>query len=212
MGDETNMLYTKYYKVIDGNFLEPEHFDIDFDQDGTFDLRLFRGPGPYGAESRVICLHQSCKVIGETVIDTTFFHETYLLSTDPSGADVNIHAMTFSCEMESPDYVFYAAENRFMPIATSINKQISVDDEFLSVSVPFIEPNSSSYLPTGVVNQGVAFYELITHYNDCLSFPHNQETYLGVKLYTPDGVKLGWVKLTVGSNAKIIVKSWAIQE
>lgn len=215
MGDETDLLYTKNYKKIDGNYYHPEYFDIDFDGDGLMDLRLSRGLGnsvPSTAEARIESLHPSCKILGRTTSDTTFKHETGLFSTDPSGNDVYIHALTYSCEMESPDYVLDTVKSSFKLVATPINKEISVNDEYLNFSSSFGELSSSTYEPTGVVIQGVAYYDLITYYNDCSTFPKNEATYIGVKLYTYTGVKLGWVHLTVDSGNNIILKDWAIQE
>lgn len=214
MGDETDMVYTQQFEFINGNYYQPEYQDIDIDGNGLMDLRLSKGmgnSGPSTPETRIESLHSSCKVMGRTVSDTTFRHETNLFSTDPSGNDVHIHSMTYSCEMESPNYVIDTVKTRFRPIGMLANKQISIHDEYLDVNMPLIELNTSSYEPTGVVNQGVTYYELTTHYKHCYTFPKEKYVYIGVKLYTPQGVKLGWVHLKLDSGSNILLRGWAIQ-
>ncbi len=213
MGDETDMEYHKYFVLINGTFYQPEYFDIDFDGNGLMDLRFSRGPGNSGtvAVARIESLHSSCKVRVETVWDTTYVHETTLNSVDPQGNYVNIHAMTYSCEKESQYFAIDTAQSRTLLVPTLINKQISINDPYLDVSMPFQGENSSSYEPTGIVFQGVTYYDLTIVHDECSAYPKNQETYIGVKLYTPDGIKLGWVRINLNSYSAIMVKDWAIQ-
>jgi hypothetical protein len=215
MGDQTDMLYTKYFKLIDGTFYNPEYFDIDLDKNGVMDLRLSRGPNTTGngtiPEARIESLHSSCKVRVETMMDTTFIHDISIFSVDPQGNDVHIHSITYSCRMESPDYTIDTVQVKTELVATAINEYISLNDAYLDVSMPFQGSNSSTYEPTGYVFQGLTYYDLTTHYNDCSAFPKSQETYIGVKLYTSDGIRLGWVRINLNSNSKIMVKDWAIQ-
>jgi len=84
-----------------------------------------------------------------------------------------------------------------------------VDDPFQGGTYVFNPASYSSYSPNGIVFQGVTFYDLITVYNDCGAFPIG-ERFIGVKLYTYEGVKLGWVRVSVGSSV-IRIKAWAIQ-
>ncbi|NRA10591.1 MAG: hypothetical protein HRT57_01390 [Crocinitomicaceae bacterium] len=210
-GDETDLAHTKVYQLISSSISASNHIDLDLDGNGVLDLRLGCDQGVPGSGTLVDpwikSLHTSCKVRVKSILDTTFVHETTLWSVDPQGNNVNIHALTYSCKMESSNYTIHSIQKKLKLVGDLESAQISTEEEFLEVSMPFFEQSTSSFEPTGLVLQGYTYYDLINHYRDCAPF---DKSYLGFKLYTSDGVKLGWISLSFGYTT-LNVGSWAIQ-
>jgi hypothetical protein len=217
LGQEEGMIETIDYKVLEGTIFNADTSAIDLNNDGILDVEIISGGNPNGltgsiAEARIRSLHPSAKLHVNQIQDTTFYYETYQFTSNPSnGEDMVILSKSFSCRRESDNYEVNSVAPKFLLDPNVYGEKISFGSSFQEVDLTFVELNTSSFEPTGLVDQGVVYYGLTSHFKDCWGFPMNTWRYIGVKLFTPSGPKLGWIRLQLLSSSKVSIHSWAIQ-
>lgn len=210
-GDDEGMLIKH-----SGRYLMHGSFKIDINNDGFFDIQLNTDQYFYPVvgvsyEASIESLHPDCEILVEEIQDTTYVRSNVQLTTNSSGDSMFIQATTYSCEKVVSSSVIDTIEKGFILDPKSTGDQTSILDDYRSITAYFTEFNSASMAPTGYVNQGIVYYSLISYYNDCSNFPLGITKYIGVKINTSDGIKLGWIELRINSGYHIKVYSWAIQ-
>lgn len=206
MGNKLDMEFTEKFALnLNGNAQTPESYSIDLDDDGKNDIRLISAD-----EASIVCLHSSAKLMVQQIQDSTFVNESTQYTISPTGEQMYIQATTYSCEKETPLYELDTAETRLILDPKLYGNKITVEDPFQFLTFPFEHTGAATLTPTGTVVQGVVYYDLINYFNDCWDYPSGGY-YIGVKLYTPSGPKLGWILMSVSSLGKINIENWAIQ-
>jgi len=209
LGDETGMLVSYSGLDVYGSF------EIDLNEDGISDIRLGRTTAFFDivgltSEAWIEPMHTNCELLIQEIEDTTFMHYTTQYNTNQSNEPIAIQATTYSCSRETPNSGVYKVEKDIILDPKSKGDIITRKDSYQSVRAYFTEADSAFIGQTGFVDQGVVYYALTTYHNGCSDFPGGELKYIGVRLNTPEGVKLGWIRLKV-QGSKITINNWAIQ-
>jgi hypothetical protein len=216
IGDYTDMVRHTYDTVIyyQGN---GSGIDLDIDNDNTGDVRLVSemwgsvGLGHH-PRSQIMCLNKNVSLSGYLTSDTTFF---YLDRNIVPWSDSIVHVdeiSTFSCHsINVDDTILDIAPDRFKISAKRLYDKINQEDTFKSDSVILID-ESYLYPPLIITKQDTVIYKYESFFNDCNIFPQNSVSYIGLRIMNGNGIKYGWVKLSVVDNNKIIIFETAIQQ
>ena len=215
LGDEESVEIEYMVTMILGVIQKPVKYAIDLNKDGMDDVEFWSGY-VVGAGSGVNpvasirTMHPSCGLLAFETVDTTFIHHTYQVTNSPSGGYAAIASTTRACRRETPYFVVessFAVDNL---LALNVGDIVDISSDFRSGIFELNSFNSSKLTPIQTVGD-TTYYELLNVINDCTNFPENTSQYVAVKLNTPDGAKLGWIKFQFSEGNKIKLFEWAIQ-
>ncbi|GEM_PF-4513551 len=215
LGDETNMV-VDYTPVNTGLNQLGIPYSIDFDQDGVNDLALFSDIHHsfiigFSGESYIKSLHDGCAVVVDVIPDTTFVHYSTQFTQNQNNDLMAIVSTTYSCQREFPVSQVYSSgeisKPRPLQKATALNRY----DEFRSGTFYLKRASVSTFESTGVFDQGYEYHDYIAYLYPCAYFPEEVYRYIGIRLNTADGTRLGWVKIAFDGES-IQLNNWAIQE
>jgi len=213
LGEEDGIQVTYYHYEV--NTVSP--FTIDFDQDGVDDVLLSSknvvsqiiGVSP---ELTIEPLHSDCAMLVERTDDTTYVQYAYQSTTNQAGVSMEIFSEAFSCDEIAPNGVMHSTQIGEQLLPKSSGDFISFDNYYSSSKAFLTKASFANYEWIGTTNQGVEQYQLCVYYNDCYSFPTEVSRFVGVRINTAQGVKLGWIRFRFSGSTNLTIESWAIQE
>lgn len=216
LGDETGLEVTYSSRDISGDYFIPDHFDLDLDNDGVFDVRLNSSSNysdilGFSPDANIEPLSTSFHVLIDKVPDSIFVHHSIQFTTNQSNEQIAIESTTYSCEREEPFSQVFETQEMFVPAPKTKGEVIALTDSYRSELVYFARPNEAVFESTGFVDQGVSYYSFIVHLRDCMEYPQGVYKYIGFKMTSADGTRLGWLKMSV-QGSRIKMNSWAIQK
>lgn len=201
-----DLMDVQYQKVlISGNVLAPKRVELDLDQDGIRDLQFHSE-----LDLTLKSLHDGCEFLIETNEDSVYSKESYQIQPDPNGTTAAIHLTKYSCQKETAQYTLntLSATDELVPMI--VGERFDRIDKYASGTFYFKRPALEEVSEVYTQND-TTYYNLTSVKNNCHQFPANDIYFIGVRLQTEDGPKLGWVKVQyLGGNA-IRVFECAIQ-
>jgi hypothetical protein len=216
VGLESDMLVTHYNKKLLAT-TEAEVFDIDLDQDGSYDVRfdskkiLVDGLG-ICPEIYLKCLKPNVRILSNVQEDTTYIHQDFQFTTDPNGNQMGINWTTRACRKLSPAYDLDTVTIGFS-LQPKMFKDVldSEDLGFRSLDLALSIPSERTFEPTGDSIMGIPTYNLNQYIHDCIDFSTEHSIYVGVQMITETGSRLGWIRIGISSEQNIHIYSWALQ-
>jgi hypothetical protein len=215
IGEYEGMKIQHHDTILAGGYHQKAGYTIDIDLDGQDDLTLISniwgspGMGQH-PEADISSLNKSLGIHGIVFQDTTFYYhkiDTFYYSK------VEIYIRNrYSCRREHPEDQVNRIRENFQPRAMKRGERLNRADFFLSDTS--LSLNYSSYWQwrellstsdTLIVDGYYAFY-------DCHTFPDDEICWVGLRKETPDGIKLGWLKIIISGHYKISILESAIQE
>lgn len=220
MGYYGNRLTKMYDTLIEGGHGSPISIDIDLDNDEVMDIRFTssnthsRGCGYYGRKAILTTLNQSFSISGYIEDDTIFKNiERYYSPYSEFITQVSEHS-NYSCNHVGPND----------SIATIQNSQFKVHPKYAGDTMTRsglfesreIEMTRGSYQCLGGAwynTSGDTVLVKFTNYlKDCSSFPLDIISYIGFKQMKDDQIMLGWIKLKIIDNYKILLFETSMQQ
>ena len=186
---------------------------LDLDLDDSADLRLvvaiYGSPGmTFHYVSELQPLDSGIMMYGAYSGDTTFLDRKIRIYQDEYNTYKSI-TNNFSCHRENPTDQVIRVETVFHPLVLEKDDILGLSDLFASDTESFIYQWSSPVY-TYVENDTVIVESGNSLFN-CHSIPYGEEVFLGFRLSGPAD-RLGWIKLILGSEARITLKEFAIQK
>lgn len=214
VNDYKNMLINYYDTLLIGGYGAPISFSIDLDGNGKDDI-VFEsvewGSAGIGHHPRstIMCLHSNIELLGSFTSDTLYLNRS---TTIYQGIDGNFSLwknINYSC-FPYDDNDSIAEINQTFEI-TPLNKVdlISINDTYIVDTITLVD-DSYSLPPFPIrIDGDTTIYEFTTHYNNCYAFPLDEIKYIGLKL---NQERLGWVKISIFDQNKILIHESGLQE
>jgi len=113
--------------------------------------------------------------------------------------------------MSDHDTIVNIESNSFKVLARKQNDKVDQQDVFKTDSIIFMD-ESYGFPPYYIYKQDTVIRKHLIYYNDCNTFPLNDVNYLAIRIINVNEIKLGWIKLSIIDNNKIILFETAIQK
>jgi hypothetical protein len=213
IGDYHSMYVDSTEISIEASYNDFGEILLDLDLDDSADLRLvvamYGSPG-MGVHyvSELQPLDSWIMIYGAYSGDTTFLDRKIRIYQDEYNTYKSI-TENYSCQRKNQTDQVIRVETVFHPRVLEKDDILSLSDMFASDTESFIYQWSSPVY-TYVENDTV-IVESSNSLFDCHSIPYGKEVFLGFKLSGPAD-RLGWIKIILGSEARITLKEFAIQK
>lgn len=218
IGNYEGMIKNNYDTLLIGGYNSVKFIDLDINNDSINDFRLIseiwgsRGMGQHPQVS-IICLHENCLIKGQLINDTTFY--SYFVNIVVNGPPVYIqYYHTYSNQrINNDDSIFSVQPNRFKINFLNENDIIYNSEEYYSDKFVLTEGWSATVNgPYPNLTNDTVYEYRETHYYNSNVIPDDRLSYIGIKLNYSGKEKIGWVKLSVIDDYKIILLKTAIQK
>lgn len=215
---DTNQMYVQFLNVnLDGDYYDPEIYELDLNNDGIKDIsfrsEIVGSPG-MGLHSRsfVHCLNSNASIYLESFQDTTFLIDSINVLQN-NGEVMVIHSSTFSCFQLNSTAIIYDISNKSLIQPFDLGATLNNDLGFSSFATDqnFIRGNGGLGLELDSSNFDTTFYTSIYTIAECYDFPQDNYKYIGVKVMANGIDKLGWIKLKISSDRIISISESALQ-
>lgn len=217
IGNKKKMFVQSFNITLDGDYNDPDVYDLDLNDDGVADISFTsaKGGSPQGGtivkQSFVRCLNADVSIWMESFTDTTFLSIS-TSTLENNGYIWSIETTSQSCTQLNPgDPVHDISENAFvMPVEEG--SILTNGTDFVSPvnHQPLIRKNFSSGLDQVSSNLDTIFYTSHSTYNECRLFPQGTYEYISVKLNVNGDDKLGWIKFRITDDNIISIVESAI--
>lgn len=215
-GDETEMHLIKYDYILETKaFNPPANYNLDVDSDGTDDLKftVYMTKLPMMGshyENGIRSLNSSIQLSGYLAADTNFVLTTVKVSTSvPVQVDT---ARLISCKRSTPaETILDITPDQFKLRYSDKGIVLKKDGVYQTDSVPILHTNVA-FTEIVSTTPDTMIIRRMTFTNDCDAPAYGQVKYIGFKINTAKGVKMGWVKLMLLYRDKIHILESAIQK
>lgn len=215
-----NMIRNSYDTIIMGGYNEALSIDLDLNKDGVNDFRLrseiWGSPGMgLHPEASILSLNENCLINGQLLNDTTFY--SYFVHTyyGENGSPFYIqYYHTYSNQrINDDDSIFSVQTNGFKINFLNESDIIYNSEEYHSDRFVLTEGWSATVngpYPNLTNDTVRSYYE--THYYNSNVIPDDRLSYIGIKLNYSYKEKIGWIKLGVIDDYKIILLETAVRK
>ncbi len=217
-GDYKKMQITQIDTVVKGAYHNPQYFDIDINNDKTYDIRLLSeiwGSSALGQHPRsiVYCLHEDVELYGYLQDDTTFLSRSTRVIPGIEPAVEIYEYYYYTCNrMTEDDEVLGIIKDCLKVTPAEKNTILRRQDFFQCDSVTLIDDHYGfPYFPE-YIGQDTVLYNVRFFFNDCNIFPLDEIRYIGLKMKKGSSEKLGWIKVMISDKYKITLLEAAIQK
>lgn len=219
-GDYSNMNVCFYDAFLIGGLNDPQYFDIDIDQDSVFDIRfvseIWESPPAVGQHPRseILCLNNNIELYGYFKTDTLFLNRLTRILSGPNNTVEIYEYYNYTCyRRDEADSILAIYENVFKIQPKDKNEKLCLMDVFKSDSI--ILRDDWYYYPYEIEETGQDTITYIdrTFFNNCdNSLSLDEIKYIGFKMTIENIEKLGWIKVCIMNNNKVVILETAIQE
>jgi hypothetical protein len=220
IGNYEEMIKNSYDTLLIGGYNSAKFIDLDINNDSINDFRLkseIWGSPSLGQhpQASIICLHENCLIKGLMINDTTFY--SYFVNTyyGENGSPVYIqYYHTYSNQrINNDDSIFSVQTNGFKINFLNESDIIYNSEEYNSDKFVLTEGWSATVNgPYPNLTNDTVYYYYETHYYNSNVIPDDRLSYIGIKLNYSDKEKIGWIKLGVIDDYKIILLETAVQK
>jgi len=215
-GNYSKMLVNRIDTMLIGGYNQVANFDLDLDEDGSPDFRLTSeyygspGMGVY-PRAQIVSLSSNSLINGNLINDTTFYHFRADTSYGENWTPVMIsRTHIYSCERTEPnDSITLIEPDQFEISHFNTDESIFRTDHYQADT---LQLNYKSYYhaENPVYSHDTIFYNYRSYTQSCYYFPTDQIRYIGVKLKDGDKESLGWIKLGLFDNYKLMIIETAL--
>ena len=220
MGKTNKMIINSYDTLLVGGYNTSSVLEMDINKDGINDYKLKSeiigspGMGQHPTAS-IACLSENCTIKGQLLNDTTFYKSFVHSYYGENGSPLFIQYYQTYSKIRTNEYdsVFSIQTNVFKVNYLDDSDVIHQSDLYQSKNFVLTEGYSTTIdgpYPD-MTNDTVRIYYVTHNYNSNV-IPNNTLSYIGLKLKSANEEKLGWIKLGVVDNYKIILLETAIHE
>jgi len=218
LGDYAGMVVNRYDTLIIGGYNQSVYFDLDVNNDSSSDFRItsevFGSPG-MGQHplAKILSLNSACLFNGTFSDDTTYFHfQRDTFSGDNLSPVTITNTTSYSCrKIGSADLIVSIQSDAFTISYFSSDETILRSDDYradtLKLNYDFV---TDVNFPIVLIDTTI--YNYVNHDNSCHSIPNDQLLYLGIKITGINDEKIGWIKICVVDNYKVLLLETAIQK
>jgi hypothetical protein len=215
-GNYGKMLVNRMDTMLIGGYNQKASFDLDLDQDGSPDFSLTSeyygspGMGVY-PRAQILSLNSNSLINGDLINDTTFYHFEADTSYGENWTPVMIsRTHIYSCERTEPNDSITQIEPDQFEIS-----YFNTDESILSAGYYQIDTLQMNYefynhADNPIYSNDTIFYNYRSHTKSCHYFPTDQIRYIGVKLTDGDKERIGWIKLGLFDNYKLMIFETAL--
>ncbi len=215
-GTSSGLVVNRLDSLVIGAYHSLVNCDLDIDGNLTPDFRLtsevWGSPG-MGQHPRasLMSLNDRSLFNGQILNDTTFFSESSNVTSGENETPVIVsHTRSYSCSrINFDDSIVSVRPNLFAVRYFQPGESIRRSDPFQADTLTLTDGYSSQEV--GVENRN----DTIIHHWDfyhttCYTMPGDRIWYVGIKLVVGDAEKIGWIKMALMDNYKILVLETAI--
>jgi hypothetical protein len=217
LGDYSGMIVSYYDTLIAGGYHDKRTFKMDLNNDSIDDILFISdniGSLRFGAilTSEIACLHSNVALLGYEKNDTTFLNlVTSVVDTTANNELVVNKQYKYSClKTSSEDSISEIKRNIFWLIPKVKDENLFSSELFKTDSVELFA-DFVTYTEGARVGADTIICSEYTYFESCENFPQDEIRYVGFKIKTNEIEKLGWIKLLLFDDNKILILESAIQ-
>lgn len=220
IGDNSGLIVTNHsLSVISSGFGNLKTEELDLDGDGQLDLRfksIISGSQQFGLfyAYNIESMHSNCNIAGVLENDTTWIMlDTAYLDAQGGGTYVYWERNRACTQIDASYTQFEVGEDELETVLYQSGGMININDHFDNDISYLLAPEDNTSIPQlETTSNDTLFYSVVRNLNEiCTPATDDVAGYLGFKLNTSDGAKLGWVKFSITNGYIVMVKESAIQ-
>ncbi|MEI6900148.1 MAG: hypothetical protein WCL00_09735 [Bacteroidota bacterium] len=213
-GNSTGMFVRIYDTLIaraELTYMRSFEFDVNNDNINDFKLVSFNLSGNSSHSgiqngASICSLNKSSSLQSYLETDTLFFN--IITDTTFQGSNVNILIQyASSCSRIASDDSIIKIWNQNKIIERKSGDHLSTSERFISDSITITRAENSSWTQIIHQNQDTTICSNSTYLDKCNSITNEKILYLGIRI----GDKLGWIKLLIMEDYKILLLESAIE-
>lgn len=215
-GNYGKMLVNRMDTMLIGGYNQKAVFNLDLDDDGSPDFQLtsevYGSPGMgQHPRAQILSLSSNALINGSLNNDTTFYHLRADTSYGENWTPVMIsRTHIYSCERTEPDdSVAYIEQDQFEVSYFNADASISRSDYYQADTVQ-VNYEYYYHAESPIYSNDTIYYNYRSYTQSCYYFPTDQIRYIGVKLTDGDKERLGWIKLGLFDNFKLMIIETAL--
>lgn len=218
LGDYDKLIITQYDTVIIGGYNEELFIDLDLNDDNIYDFRLssqiWGSPGMgYHPSASIICLNTTSLIKGYITNDTIY----YRIYSDTTFLEYGIpleirNTSVYSCEKSNPDdSIVEIKYDKFYMSYLSKGDSILASDIYDTDTYNLSDDGYREW-PTTIVKEDITYTNFVQYYEACRHMPNDDILYIGILLNVKDNDKLGWLKICLSDDYKVLLLETAIEK
>jgi len=215
-GNDSKMLVNRMDTMLIGGYNQKTSINLDMNEDGSPDFQLtsevWGSPGMgQHPRAQILSLNSSSLINGNLINDTTFYHLRADTSYGENWTPVMISLThIYSCERTEPnDSITLIEPDQFEICYFTTDASIFLTDYYLADT---LQMNYKYYYHAEdpIYSHDTIFYNYRSYTQSCYYFPTDQIRYIGVKLTNGDKERIGWIKLGLFDNYKLMIIETAL--
>lgn len=216
LGNEQEMHITKWDYILHAGISNSlATYSLDVDSDGADDLKFTVYMTKYPMmgihyENTVMSLNSSIQLSGYIETDTNFILTTIKVSTTSAQVQVDTSRLISCTRLTPTQTVLDIVPDQFKLLYSDKGTLLKKDGVYQTGSDPIVNTNANfSEIISTTPDTMIIRRTTIT--NDCDAPAQGEVKYIGFKINTAKGIKMGWIKLILLNRDKIHILESAIQ-
>lgn len=217
-GNYSKMLVQSHDTLIIGGYNEIASYDLDINSDNSYDFRLTSeifgspGMGQY-PQTKILSLNSNCLINGHLLNDTTFYHSQIDTSYGENWSPVYIsYTSSYSCQrIDIYDSIISIQPERFNISYFNSEESILRSDYYIADTLRLSDELYAD-IDFPIIKNDTIIYNYIYYHSTCNSIPNDMIMYIGIKIKSMNDEKIGWIKLGVINDFKVLILETAIQK
>ena len=215
VGDHKDMIIEYYDTTITGGYHAPELFNIDIDFDGIEDIQFesdIWGSPAIGQKrrSKIKSINKDLQLFGYPKTDTLFVYNLFDTISGVENEVIIYQSIISSYHRYNENDSIANISPAFKLTPLVRGDYINKNDAFNADSI-ILNNESHNYLPSYYqISTDTTLIRNYAFLNDNFTFPSNEIRYIGFRVEKDS--RLGWIRIGVFDNYKILVLESAIQK
>lgn len=215
VGDDKDLLINYYDTTIIGGYYTPELFNMDIDNDGIEDVQFVSdiwGSPAIGQKRRsaIRSINREVQFYGYPTMDTLFVYNIFDTISGVGNEVIIYQSIISSCYRynEKDSIASISPSFKLKPLVRG--DYINKNDSFKADTI-ILNNESHNYHPSFFqISTDTVLYRNYAFQNDNYTFPSNEIKYIGFRVENDS--RLGWIRLGVFDNYKILILESGIQK
>ncbi len=215
VGDDKDMIIEYYDTTITGGYYSPELFNIDIDFDGIDDIQFVSdiwGSPAVGQKRRsaIKSINREVQFYGYPTMDTLFVYNVFDTISGVENEVIIYQSIISSYHRYNENDSIANISPAFKLTPLVRGDYINKNDAFNADSI-ILNNESHNYHPSYYqISTDTVLYRNYAFLNDSHTFPTNEIRYIGFRV--EKDFRLGWIRIGVFDNYKILLLESGIQE
>ncbi|MBK8736437.1 MAG: hypothetical protein IPL98_11280 [Saprospiraceae bacterium] len=216
-GLNSDLQITNYDTLVMGTYNTLAGFDLDVDSNNVSDFRLtselwgshYLGLHP---RSTIHSLNSNSLLSGILKNDTIYLNKNTVLKNGTDSTFQIYNYTTYTCKkIDSNDPISQINVEQFKVVSKNKDEMLNKSDLFRSHTFTLID-DWIRYGPKTTTSNDTTVYDFTLTDYSCNNFPQDQIVYIGFKIIDTKSEKLGWIKIKIIEEYKILIMESAIQK